>query len=166
VSATARPPRSHRKRGLSWVTAAVLAVLLTAGFLVVLLAQVFFRYVLNAPLSWSEEVAMLQFVWAALLLSSYGVRERFHIRLSFLVDRLRPGPRNVLERLGEVAIVLFGGYMTYAGVRLVDLTWGNTSAAVGYPIQYLYLSAPCCGALIVLHSSARLLNWERPGDPQ
>lgn len=144
-------------RHMAGASAAV-AVLLTAGFLIVLLAQIFFRYVLNAPLSWSEEMAMLQFVWAVLLLASFGVREGFHIRLSFLVDRLPRQWRDLLERLVEVAITLFGAFMIYAGMRLVDLTWGNTSAAIGYPVQYMYLSVPCCGLLIVLHATARLLG--------
>ena len=134
------------------------AVMLTAGFLVVLLLQIFFRYALNAPLSWSEEMAMLQFIWAALLLGSVGVRERFHIRLSFLVDSLSGRWRDRLESVIEILSALFGAFMVYGGLRLVDLTWDNTSAAVGYPSQYLYLSVPCSGLLIILHSCAGLLK--------
>ncbi|MEJ8574003.1 TRAP transporter small permease [Microbaculum marinum] len=145
-------------KGVSKVSAAV-AVILTAGFLLSLLAQVFFRYALNDPLSWSEEIAMFLFVWAVLLLSSVGVREGFHIRLSFFIDSLPSDRwRSAMEGMIELTIAGFGIFVVEAGLRLVDLTWDNTSAATGYPVQYLYSVAPVCGALIVLHAVARLLN--------
>ena len=43
---------------LFWVAAAMITVMVG-----VVLLQVFLRYVLNNPTSWSEEVATLAFVW-------------------------------------------------------------------------------------------------------
>jgi TRAP-type C4-dicarboxylate transport system permease small subunit len=49
--------------------------------------------------------------------------------------------------------------MAYAGWNYVIETRGATSAAIGFPIEFLYASAPAFGVLIALFSLERLLPW-------
>ncbi|MDA8226350.1 MAG: TRAP transporter small permease subunit, partial [Desulfitobacterium hafniense] len=51
-------------------------VIMTAVMSVIILAQVIFRYVLEAPLPWSEEVARYLMVWGTFLGAGLGVRKR------------------------------------------------------------------------------------------
>ena len=46
------------------------------------------RYVFGNALSWSEELALLMFSWAALGGLALGVREGFHVRLTLLLEPL------------------------------------------------------------------------------
>ncbi|MFR3118365.1 MAG: TRAP transporter small permease [[Clostridium] symbiosum] len=55
-----------------------------------LIVQVFFRYVLNSPLIWSEECARYMFVWTVMLGLGYNVRTKNNISVSLLTSRL-PG---------------------------------------------------------------------------
>lgn len=137
---------------------AIVCVGMTIGLIGSLLLQIAFRYLLNAPLSWTGEVAVFLFVWTVLLLASLGVREGTHVRLSLLVDSLPPALGVVIERLILAAITLFGIFLSSTGVRMVELVWGNTSAAIQYPLQALYIAAPISGALIALHGLARLIG--------
>ena len=138
---------------------AILSIALTIGFLFCLLLQITMRYVFSAPLAWTEEVAVLLFVWTMLLLASLGVRERFHVRLDLAPMLLPAGlGRARLEMLLTLGIGAFGAVLAVTGLRLVDLVWGNTSAAVQYPMQLLYFAAPVSGALIVIHAVANLVN--------
>ncbi|MDE4146570.1 TRAP transporter small permease [Phaeobacter gallaeciensis] len=127
-------------------------VVLATGFIVALICQIVFRYIFNSPLSWSEELATFQFVWATLLAASYGVRAREHLRLTLLADALPQTPRVWLEAFCLCLVAVFGVFLVTNGWRLASLVWSNTSAAIGYPIGYLYLSVPISGALIALHS--------------
>ncbi|MEE4213051.1 MAG: TRAP transporter small permease subunit, partial [Parvularcula sp.] len=52
----------------------------------IILWQVFARYVLNASPSWSEQLALYILVWAVLLAAAAGVREGFHIRITAAQD--------------------------------------------------------------------------------
>ncbi len=73
--------------------------LMIALFLLIfalVLAQVVFRYVLNDPLVWSEELARLAFVWVAMLAWSLGLRRRSHIAVTVFGDALPRVPRLVL----------------------------------------------------------------------
>lgn len=134
------------------------AIVLGAVFVGCLLLQVFFRYVVNYPLSWTEEIAVFCFVWSMLLVASLGVREEFHVRLTFVVERLPDAGRSFIEWIIKVVVLLFGIYMVHGGAEMLNLIWGSRSAAIRYPIQYLYMSAPVSGALIAVHSLALLLR--------
>ena len=145
---------------------ATVVVLLASGFVLALLAQVVFRYVLNIPLSWSEELATFLFVWSTVLAASYGVRGQEHLRLTFLQDVLPPMGRRVLNGFCQALIAGFGVFLIREGWRLADLVWTNTSAAIGYPLGYLYIAIPVSGMLIVIHALACIarLVLARPDD--
>ena len=53
---------------LAWLVAAGYAVIVVVGF-----AQVVFRYVLESPLSWSEELVRYVFVWSVFLTAAKKV---------------------------------------------------------------------------------------------
>lgn len=55
---------------------------------VAILLQVFLRYVVNSPTSWSEEFATLCFVWCVMLVIPLGLRHQEHISMEFLVNRM------------------------------------------------------------------------------
>ncbi|MCY4548976.1 MAG: TRAP transporter small permease [Defluviicoccus sp.] len=140
-----------------WLTVAMAAVMV-----VCLLLQIFFRYALSSPLTWTEELAVLMFAWVIMLMGSLGVREDFHVRLTLLLDRLPESPRLWVERATLAAILVFGVLLAVAGYDYVEGTLGVVSAAIGFPIEALHLAAPVCGVLIVLHAAARLLGGGRP----
>lgn len=55
----------------------------------VLVLQVFLRYVLSSPTSWSEEFATLCFVWCVMLAIPLAIRHQEHISMTFVVGKLR-----------------------------------------------------------------------------
>jgi TRAP-type C4-dicarboxylate transport system permease small subunit len=56
-------------------------------FFIAVILQVFFRYVLSAPLTWSEEAARYLNVWAVLLGAALAVKRKDHLRVD-LIDNL------------------------------------------------------------------------------
>ena len=88
MSSTASRARGGRlDRGIGWVSE-VPAAVLVALEIVVLLAGVISRYVFNAPLTWSDELASILFLWLAMLGAVIALRRGEHMRLSTLVNRL------------------------------------------------------------------------------
>jgi TRAP-type C4-dicarboxylate transport system permease small subunit len=133
----------------------VIVILMLAS----LSAQVVLRYVFGQSLSWSEELALLGFAWVVVITTAIGVRRLSHARMD-LVFNILP---QTMHRLAEVVITLMimtlGAFMAYAGWNYLMETSGSTSAAVGFPIEFLYASAPVFGALVALFSIERLLPW-------
>lgn len=168
-----RRPVAHRNplvRGLEAVSfrvaqvTAILSLLMAIAMIGCLLLQVFFRYVMGDPLAWTDEAAIFFFAWTTLLLASLGVRERTHVRFTFLVEVIPRSAGAVLDLVMMALIAAFGIVFIVSGQELVELVWDNLSPAVHYPVQYLYLSIPIVGALFILHGVTNLLigNPKKP----
>lgn len=95
---------------LLWV-----ATLCFAGFLISVSLQVSFRYVLEQPLPWSEEVAVYLFIWSSFIAAAVLVGKNEHFVIPVFVDKLAPHAQWVLEifsnllSLGFCAIVVLKG---------------------------------------------------------
>ena len=64
--------------GLAWLVRAVIIVLL-AAMVAVTATQVFFRYALNQPLTWSEELSRYLFIWIVFLATWAAFRQGLHL---------------------------------------------------------------------------------------
>lgn len=131
-------------------------VALAAVFVVSLLLQVLSRYVFNAPLAWTEELATLLFVWATLMAAASAIRSNDMLRLTFLEDALTPGMAGLLRRCLHLLTILFGAILVWQGWRLTQLVWSDRSAAIGYPSWILYIAAPATGVMLMIHALAGL----------
>ena len=141
---------------LRWSLIAAVALMLACIAL-----QVVMRYVFGNALSWSEELALLMFSWAALGGLALGVREGFHVRLTLLLEPLPAGARAWAERAIELLTATLGAYLVWSGWRYVDITRGGTSAAIAYPIELLHGIAPLAGLFVLIFAVERLLFPKR-----
>ena len=133
--------------------AAVVVVLL---MLAALAAQVFLRYVFDISLSWSEEFALLGFGWVVVIATAIGVRHMTHARMDLLLNILPPSMQWVLERVISLMLCALGVFLAISGWNYMMETRGATSAAIGFPIEFLYALAPAFGVLLALFSFERL----------
>ncbi len=137
-------------RVLGWV----LAVLM--GFSVInVLWQVFTRYVLANPSSFTEELARYLLIWIALLGAAYAMGRQMHLAIDALPSALTGRARRSLGVLTQVLVFLFAlSVLVVGGIRLVSLTLtlGQTSAALHVPLGYVYLALPVSGLLIMWYA--------------
>lgn len=140
---------------------AYLCVMIIYIILGLLVTQVVMRYFLGAPPSWTEELAIILFAWLVLLYATEGVREGFHVMIETIPAQWAV-LRAVSDRIAALLIIGFGLVALTAGANYVQRTAGQRSAALQIPIEALYLCVPVCGALLILHAAARLLEPARP----
>jgi len=135
------------------------AVTIVLLMLLALTAQVFLRYVFGKSLSWSEELALLGFAWVVVITTAIGVRRMTHARMDLMLNILPVSLHKWLEKLIALLLLALGVFIAYAGWGYFQETRGSTSAAVGFPIEFLYAAAPTFGVLIALFSFERLMPW-------
>ena len=68
------------------VMARNLAGLFLVAMIVIVIMQIFFRYVLNDSLIWTEELAKTLMVWTAFLVAPWAYRVGANVRIGFLID--------------------------------------------------------------------------------
>ena len=92
-----------------WVLKLVefLAATALAAEIVVLASGVFARYVMHAPLVWSDELASILFLWLAMLGSILAFQRNQHMRMTALVDTAGPALRASFEVVALVASLVF-----------------------------------------------------------
>ena len=148
-------------KGFVAATAATLRwslIVAVALMFVCIAVQVVMRYVFGNALSWSEELALLMFSWAALGGLALGVHEGFHVRLTLVLEPLPAGARAWAVRAIELLTAAFGAYLVWSGWRDVDITRGGTSAAIAYPIELLHGIAPLAGLFVLIFAVERLVS--------
>jgi tripartite ATP-independent transporter DctM subunit len=101
--AARRPFFRTADRAIAWITE-VPAAMLVGLEIVILLAGVISRYGYNAPLTWSDELASILFLWLAMLGAVVALRRGEHMRLTTLVQRL-PEARRAWVTLGAELVV-------------------------------------------------------------
>ena len=128
-----------------------------------LLVGVFYRYVLDASLAWSDEVATLAFIWTIFLFSSALVRDFGHVRVALLLDALPRVAAEVFERAIVILVLIFGYILLTTGWDYAEFTANRVSAAVRYPMWLQTAAIPVCGGLIAFHALVLLLrpSWIR-----
>jgi TRAP-type transport system small permease protein len=143
-------------------TLAVLLAVMTA--LVVL--QVFYRYVLNSPLTWPEEAARLAMIWLAFLGASVALWRRRHIRIEGLVESLPPALGRLLQRGIDSAVLLLLGVLTVQSWNLVRATRRQLTAALQLPVSYAYYAAICVGMLLMTAYQTMMIvrDWRAGGE--
>lgn len=139
-------------RALGVFLAAAMAVAVA-----VVLWQVASRYLLGDPSPWSEELVRYLLIWIGLLGGAYAAGQRMHLAIDLLPRRLEPGRAARLGRLCDLLVAAFAlAVLVIGGAALVRLSWrlGQTTAALGVPLGWVYLALPVAGALIVFYSLA------------
>lgn len=156
-------PLGTAKRVLDRVLGVVLAVLMFA-LVVDVVWQVFTRFALPQPSSFTDELARFLLIWVGLLGSAYAVGQRLHLAIDLISDRLTPRRRQALGIVIESAVLIFAvGVLLVGGWELVSLTLllGQTSAALGVPLGYVYSVLPLSGAIMAFYAIVVIVEHTR-----
>ena len=128
----------------------VLVALLSIMF-VTFIIQIFFRYVLNNPVGWTEEVIVTTWLWTVLWGAAFILSEAEEIRFDIIYSNIGEGVRRVFTAVsGLVLIVLYGislpGAYSYVSFMRVEpyvmpkksLTGDNTERVDTRVLQVIY----------------------------
>ena len=121
--------------------------------------QVFTRYVLANPSSWSEELVSYLFAWASLLGASLITGERGHMNIPILVDRMSPPVQKALNIFGElIAFALSGIILVYGGIEISQLAMGQMTSSLGVAVGVFYVVMPLCGILNMIYTVLNIVD--------
>ncbi len=152
-----KKPENERMGPVDYVLALIFGVIIIS-----IAAQVFFRYVFNNSLSWSEELAAYLFTWLIFIGAALAIRDKAHISVPFFLNLLPAFLRTALKRIHFVLIFLVFILVTFLGFELVVRTSGMKSPAMQLPLNLVYYSAlPVAGLITLFYMSRFFLNYLR-----
>ena len=132
--------------------------LLLLGLLmaVIVILQVFSRYILNHSLFWSEELARYLLVWLTFLGASVAYYRDMHPGVDVIYLRL-PKSLKRCTRIGVTVLsLLFFLIMIWYGFRFAYFVRLQTTPALNLPKWTIFSVIPFSGLLLLMHGLAKL----------
>jgi TRAP-type C4-dicarboxylate transport system permease small subunit len=130
-----------------------LTMLMIIVMVIVVFAQVFWRYVLHNSLSWSEELAIFLFMWVTFLGAEIVLRKGNHIAVDALINTLKGIPKLVLSILIDLVIIVFACIVLVSGIQLTISTFNQPSAALNISMSWVYAAIPVSMAMMIMNTS-------------
>jgi len=138
-------------RCINWFLA-----LLMGAMVVVIAAQVWYRFVFNDPLSWSEEAGRYLFVWISFIGAAAGVRYQVHLGIDLMDKILSPVAYRVTVVMVNLIIQIFLLVIIYWGFKILGVIQFQQSPSMHISMRYPYMAVPT-GAIFMLINSLRVM---------
>lgn len=134
-------------KAVSYIGICIFVVLIVAC-----VTQVFFRFVLNNSLSWTEELARYCFIWMHMLGASLLIETGGHATVTAVLDLLHGAVRKIVDLIIELVIFFDGTMMLYAGIQLSYSSRNNLSTAMSVPMWCINSSVAVGGILLMFQA--------------
>ena len=119
-------------------------------------AQVFFRYLLNDSIIWSEPAAVILMGWFIFLGAAVGIREGYHLSFDILLYLVSQRVKLILYSLSDIVVTAFGIGMVWFGWQLMSSAYGITLPSLGITGAVDFMPLVAGGVLMVIFSVERL----------
>ena len=162
----------HKQRG--WVDAFTwrfsrVAMILPGLIVIIMMYEVFMRYVLELPTNWVNEMSLWMGGWVYLLAGIYAMQQRSHIRITMLYDVVPRWLRKFFDVLSTVLIILWVAATIWGGFNEAWealITWERFDSAWAPPIPAITQPLVLLITLIVgiQAVSNLIMDWNEEGD--
>ena len=138
--------------------------LLLAAMVADVTIQVFFRYVIQDPPTWTEELARYLFIWQIFLAAGVAFGRGSHIVVDALLMALPRAGKRVLLIVSNLMVLAFLLVLIWQGANMVGLTSNTFSTAMTLNMGMVYAALPVGAGVSALYVILRLLGLFRGTD--
>ena len=123
--------------------------------------QVFSRYVLEDPSSFTDELSRYMMIWLGMAGTALVSGKNGHLAIDILPEKAQ-GKKKLLLNLVIHSLVIFFGLMVMVigGGNLVYISdmLGQKSATLQIPLSWIYIIIPISGALVVFYHIHHMIS--------
>ena len=130
-------------------------VLALSVIVVLVLVQVFYRYVLSSGILWIDELVTNLMVLLVLVGAARATRLGVHTDLRMLLDNSPPRVRSVLKAAGVLVTLTFVLTLIYASANYAYDSRRLATTMIGIPLWLAYGAIPL-GSLLILYEFTKL----------
>lgn len=136
-------------------------IVIMAVMVVNVLWQVFTRFIVGVPSSFTDELARYLMIWIGILGAAYVSGRNMHVAIDVLPTRASKANQKKIMRVVYIVIILFSiTALVIGGFRLVYISYllGQSSPALQIPLAFVYMVIPISGILIIYYKVSDLLK--------
>lgn len=131
----------------------VISVALLVILVVCTVLQVFFRFVLNNALVWSEEVSRFAGIWMVILSTAIAIHKRSHMTIDLFTGKLPQIAQNICKSVSDFVILMVCVCMLWYGSVMVTMFSGTPAPATRVSMGIIYAGIVVgwvCSTLVAL----------------
>lgn len=132
--------------------------LLLAAMVIDVTIQVVFRYIVQDPPVWTEEVARYLFAWEIFLATALAFGRGSHIMVDIIVAAVPLAAKRVLLIVSNLLVLAFLLLLLRYGVTMAQLTSNTFSAGAEINMGLVYASLPTGAAISAMYVVIRLVD--------
>lgn len=134
-----------------------LVTILIPVMFITMVLNVLFRYLLNSPLIWAQEVTLFAFGWACFLGASMSIKQREAVAVTILVDKIKSSFRNIAIIAGLFVSSVFIVSLVYLSISWIiqPIILMQYSTTMQIPMLIPYLCIP----ISFLFMSVHIISW-------
>lgn len=136
---------------------AIPAALLVVAEVIVLFVGIVSRYLLHAPIVWSDELAGILFLWLAMLGSVVAFQRAEHMRMTAVIGMIRPEARLFLDVFATAASLAFLLLVIHPAYEFAADEVYVTTPALGIVNSWRAAALPVGIGLMLIVASLRLI---------
>lgn len=131
--------------------AETVVALLMAVMVGTVILQVYCRFVLGNPLSWSEELARYAFVWITFLGAAVAYRHGAHVIVETIVVLLPRRVQVALAWLVDALVVVALLVLLVQGLSIVEVNSNVEATMLEIPMSWVYASVPVSAGIMLAY---------------
>ena len=131
-------------------------ILLMSAMTITVILSVVFRYVFSVVYVWSEELITMLFIGASFFGCVLAVKEKAHIVVDLLLEKLPPRARRAADVLISLLNVFVQVVLIDASIAWIDAAGNSPTPGMRLPAYLFYSFLPITSALIILYEVAAI----------
>lgn len=139
---------------MSSIMSFVMLVLLVFGTY-----QIFTRWILNNPSTFTEEMLRYLLVWAGMIGAAYCFFHDQHVKLTLVTSKLKGKALLIVTVFTEIIVIIFVAYVyIYGGYLLASKNAKQLTAVLRLPMNLIYGCLPVSGVLVIVAKILRYIS--------
>ncbi|WP_243291801.1 TRAP transporter small permease [Bacillus sp. FJAT-47783] len=131
---------------IKWVLIILFFIMVIAVFL-----QVLFRFVLDQPLAWTEELSRYLLVWITFLGAGYAMSVKAHPSIEIVFERGNKLVKRIMIVVSSALIIFFFWHIVTNSFEFIERSMMQTSPSLQLPMGYVYTVIPISSILFVIN---------------
>ncbi len=141
---------------LVWILEKLVTMMIVTAVILIGM-QVFMRYVVSSPLSWTEQISRYLFIWMIMLGIPIMFHRKIYMAFDLIFDSLDDRKQRLMGIIIKVAICFFALFYFRYSLSLCINTYGRMTAGVKLPLYMVYGAQPASASCIFIVTLNQLL---------
>ena len=150
----------------SWIVRAVESLEWFAGALFLTLfllniLRIFLRYFLGIAWLWEPDFSRLLFIWIVFIGATVLYVGKGHLVVDYFLHRMQPKNRERMHFMIDLVTIIFLVVLVFKGIEVTKVRMRIPFDTWDLPTGYAYMAVPICGAIMIIVTVLRMVEYLR-----